>query len=79
MTKHETPWRKASHSVNAQNCVELAGHGDGVLLRNSNRLGDGTLVLTPAELAAFVDGCRAGEFDDLVVRRPPAAGERRSR
>ena len=39
---------------------------DGVAVRNS-RFPDGPRILyTRAEMAAFVQGVRAGEFDDLL-------------
>lgn len=60
-------WRKSSFSgaTGGSNCVEVAETQTGVLVRNSNDPGAGTVEFTPAELAAFIDGCRAGEFDDL--------------
>jgi hypothetical protein len=60
-------WSKSSYSVNAQNCFELASTGDRVVIRNSNRVDDGVLELARPELGAFVAGCKAGEFDDLVA------------
>ena len=63
---HHLTWRKSSFSGgNGGTCVEIADTGDGVLVRNSNHVELGTLPFTRAELAAFVSGCKAGEFDDL--------------
>lgn len=59
-------WRKSSYSVNGTACVELADATDGVLLRDSKNPGQGHLTFTRAELAAFIAGCKAGEFDDLA-------------
>jgi hypothetical protein len=64
---HNTPsWRKSSYSVNGTACVELAGADDAVLLRDSKHPDQGHLTFTKAELAAFVAGCKDGEFDDLA-------------
>lgn len=60
-------WRKSTFSDQGA-CFELAPTVDGrVALRNSNDPAAGTLLFTRAEVAAFVAGCRAGEFDDLSV------------
>ena len=60
-------WRKArASSANGGACIELADSGTEILMRNSNRLGEGTLPFTRTELACFIDGCKAGEFDDLT-------------
>ncbi|RDI49312.1 DUF397 domain-containing protein [Nocardia mexicana] len=62
-----TSWRKSSFSGPDGNCVECAPLPDTtVAVRNSNRPEAGTLVFTRAELAAWIQGCRAGEFDDLM-------------
>lgn len=60
-------WRKSTVSNPTGNCVELAVLSDGdVVLRNS-RFPDGPqLTYTQAEMAAFVRGVQAGEFDDLL-------------
>jgi hypothetical protein len=69
---HETDtstlvWRKASAS-NGQggNCVELSPFGDGVAVRDSKDPNGPVLHFTRAELAAFLDGAKGGEFDDLA-------------
>jgi hypothetical protein len=62
---HETTWRKSSFSGSSGTCVEIARVDEGVLVRNSTRPDDVTLAFTRSELAAFVAGCKAGEFDDL--------------
>ncbi|MEM8924902.1 MAG: DUF397 domain-containing protein [Actinomycetota bacterium] len=60
-------WRKSSYSgSNGGSCVEVADAGDAVLVRNSKRPDEGTIAFAPAELAAWVYGCKAGEFDDLI-------------
>jgi Domain of unknown function (DUF397) len=58
-------WRTSSFTDNGT-CVEVADNGDGILVRNSNHPDAGTLTFTRAEMAAWVAGCKAGEFDDLI-------------
>lgn len=58
-------WIKASRSVSANACIELALDGDAIALRNS-RDPDVVLRYTHAELAAFLDGAKRGEFDHLL-------------
>lgn len=64
-SNHDITWRKSSYSGSSGTCVEIADATDGVLVRNSTRPDDVTLAFTREELAAFVAGCKAGEFDDL--------------
>ncbi|MEA3530339.1 MULTISPECIES: DUF397 domain-containing protein [Nocardia] len=59
-------WRKSSFT-NPETCVEVAAVPEGVLVRNSNAPQAGTLEFTRAEFAAWLEGCKAGEFDDLAV------------
>lgn len=60
-------WRKSSFSGSDGTCVEVARLADGTtLLRNSNHPEDGTLTFTRAEMAAWIKGCKTGEFDDLT-------------
>jgi hypothetical protein len=59
-------WRKSSASNPVGNCVELAVLDDGGVLVRNSRFPDGPrLAYTHAEMAAFVRGVQAGEFDDL--------------
>lgn len=61
-----TVWRKSTFSGQNGDCVEVAEVGDQILVRNSNRPEAGTVAFTRSEIAAWVSGCKAGEFDDLT-------------
>lgn len=64
---HNPTWRKSSFSGDTHgNCVEMAALPDGdVAVRDSKHPERGHLVFTRAEIAAWLDGARAGEFEDL--------------
>lgn len=65
-------WRRSRHSGKQGNCVELAavdgasGSDGYVAVRNSRFPDDAALLLTRAELGAFLSDVRAGRFDDLL-------------
>jgi Domain of unknown function (DUF397) len=60
-------WRKSSFSGNNGHCVEVAVLPAGeIAVRNSNRREAGHVLFARAEMAAWIEGCKAGEFDDLV-------------
>lgn len=66
-----TTWRKSSFSgdggVGGGNCVEVAPLMDGrIAVRNSKHPDAGAVFFTPAEMDAWIQGCKAGEFDDLT-------------
>ncbi|MER5465419.1 DUF397 domain-containing protein [Streptomyces sp. NPDC002668] len=60
-------WIKSSHSNATGNCVEMAAlPGGNVAVRNSRDPQGATLVYTRDEIAAFVAGARAGDFDSVI-------------
>lgn len=63
-------WRKSSFSGSEGDndaCVEVAAVPDGrIAVRNSNDRAAGVVFFTPAEMAAYLAGVKAGEFDDLA-------------
>ena len=63
-------WRKASASnANGGGCFELATAGDAgevIALRDSKDPEGPALFFTRHELACFLDGAKAGEFDDMI-------------
>ncbi|MGC5365058.1 DUF397 domain-containing protein [Streptomyces sp. DT24] len=63
----EIQWRKSlkSSGADGNNCLELAAHGDGVLVRESDEP-DVIIRTSRARLRAFLEGAKKGEFDDLV-------------
>ena len=60
-------WIKATRSYASSQCVELAAAGDMIALRDSKNPGV-ELYYTIAEMDAFLDGAKRGEFDHLVSR-----------
>lgn len=61
-------WQKAGRSNPSGNCVELAGlpDGDNIAMRNSRDPEGPALIYTVAEISAFVQGARDGDFDNLI-------------
>jgi hypothetical protein len=46
-------WRKSSHSNESGNCVEVAGTGPAVAVRDSKNPGGPALAFTPAQWRTF--------------------------
>lgn len=65
MKKITGTWRKSSYSGANGNCVETAATEDGGTAMRDSKNPDGpVLFFTKAEMAAFLEGVKAGEFDD---------------
>ena len=60
-------WIKSSRSEPSNDCVELATV-DGVIGVRDSKLGAASPILTftPAEIDAWIQGAKAGEFDHLT-------------
>jgi hypothetical protein len=59
-------WQKSHRSSPRGNCVEVAKLPDGhVALRNSRDPDGPALIYTKAEISAFLQGARDGDFDHL--------------
>jgi hypothetical protein len=65
-TPASTTWIKARASIGNGACVELAKIGSMIAIRDSKNLEAAPLMYTRAEIIAFLDGARNGEFDHLV-------------
>lgn len=60
-------WRKSKASNPSGACVEVAPlPGGEIAVRNSRHPSGPALIYTRAEIAAFLAGAKAGEFDDLA-------------
>lgn len=68
MENSELTWRKSSFSDNSGPvCVEVAAlPGGGAAIRDSKDPDGPRLNFTGSEMRAFVEGAKAGQFDDLI-------------
>jgi hypothetical protein len=61
-------WRKSRRSSAQGNCVEAARLSSGeVAVRNSRYPEGPALIFNHAELRAFLEGVKDGDFDDLLA------------
>lgn len=58
-------WRKSTFSAIGE-CVEVSTGPGVVLVRDSKHPDGDVLRFTGPEFLAWIDGCKAGEFDDLA-------------
>lgn len=62
-----TDWIKASASDSNGTCVQMRRHGDVVEIRDTKDAGKGPILsFTPEEFAAWLDGARKDEFQQLL-------------
>jgi hypothetical protein len=62
-----TTWRKATKSNGSGSCVLMADLGDGRIGVRDSKDPDGPVLrFTRAEIDAWLDGARNGEFDELA-------------
>jgi hypothetical protein len=60
-------WRKSLSSNPSGNCVELARlPGGDIAVRNSRHPAGPALIYTTAEITAFIQGARDGDFDSML-------------
>jgi hypothetical protein len=60
-------WRISSFSGNNGTCVEVAALPDGhIAVRNSTHPDGAVTLFTRAEMNHWINGIKAGEFDDLI-------------
>jgi Domain of unknown function (DUF397) len=70
LTDHTTDgpsWRRSTFCGPGA-CVEVAPLGKGLVAVRDSKVDEGpVLVYTPDEWSAFIEGVKAGEFDDVAV------------
>jgi Domain of unknown function (DUF397) len=58
-------WRRSTKCDNSSgNCVEVATLGNATAIRDSKDVDGAVLVWARNEWTAFIDGVKAGEFDE---------------
>jgi hypothetical protein len=61
-----TEWIKASASTASGDCVEMRRKDDRVQIRDSKNPDGAVLTFSGAQIAAWLEGARRGEFDALA-------------
>jgi hypothetical protein len=61
-----TPWIKAQASGGGNQCVEMRRTEESVEVRDSKHPEGPTLRFAPDDFAAWLDGAKKGEFDQLT-------------
>lgn len=61
----EIKWQKSSFSGEGPQCVEVAEHNSGILLRESDEP-NAVTTTSRDKFAAFIAGVKAGEFDHFA-------------
>jgi hypothetical protein len=65
--RHGVIWRKSRYSNPTGNCVEVAELAEGrIAVRNSRHPDGPALLYTGAGMAAFIQGVKGDESDDMV-------------
>lgn len=59
-------WRKSSRSSSGQQCLYVASDGDKIAIRESDDPTGAITVTDREKFRAFVEGVKAGEFDDMI-------------
>ncbi len=63
----EVSWLKSRASNPSGNCVEMAQLPDGAIAVRNSRFPEGpALLYTRAEIVAFIQGAKDGDFDHMV-------------
>jgi hypothetical protein len=64
-----SPWHKAHRCANSS-CLEVSFRGENILLRDSKNPEGAVVTCTRPDWLAFVDGVKAGDFDDVADAEP---------
>lgn len=62
----EVSWQKSTASEPQKSCVEFAKVGNVIAIRDSKVPGGPILQFNEHEIAAMLDGVKAGEFDHFI-------------